>query len=46
MEGRAGDGKGELSKCWKPNCLEKSVAFVLKEGVAEAVRRRVDVGRA
>ncbi len=46
MEGRAGEGKGELSRCWKLNCLEKSAAVVLKDGVAEAVRLRVDVGRA
>lgn len=46
IEGRAGEGRGELRRCWKANCLENSVASVLKEGVAEAVRRKVDVGRA
>lgn len=46
MEGRAGEGSGEASRCWKPNCLENSSALVLKDGVEEAVRRKVLVGRA
>ena len=51
MEGSAGDGRGDESKCWNWNCLANSFASTLKEGfvgvegVAEAVRRKVDVGR-